>query len=146
GSRIRNDIDKRSGLGQEHVGVRLLELEPPAHVVSCRLVAPRLDEPLERFLGVAVVETDVESRSRLARNQVDGAIAYVDRSELEVRRVEMLAAVVARLGDERAHQLDQPADRIVGKMRGGNMSLRAGNDEHAIERATPADLDGVAHA
>jgi hypothetical protein len=40
-------------------------------------------------------------------------------------RIEMRAAVVERLRLERAHQLDQAADRILGELRIGDVALPA---------------------
>src|SRR6266566_4055801 len=146
GDRARDQIDERSGLGQKHVGVRGLELQPPAHLFSRCLAASRLDEMLERFLRMAIVEADVESRARLPGDQVHGSIADVDRGELQVRRSEMLGAFIERLRHQRAHQRDEPADRIVRKLRGGDMPLPAGHGQRAVERAAPADLEGVAQS
>ena len=42
------------------------------------------------------------------------------------------------------HQLDQPAHRIVGAVRIGDVALLAGDDQHAVLRAAAAELDGVA--
>ena len=146
GNPARDQIDERPRLGQKHVGVRELELQPPAHLFSRCLAASRLDEMFERFLRVAIVEADIESRARLPGDQVHGSIADVDRGELQVRRSEMLGAFIERLRHQRAHQRDEPADRIVRKLRGGDMPLPAGHGQRAVERAAPADLEGVAQS
>ena len=54
----------------------------------------------------------------------------------------MLAAVVERRlqrGDER----NKTADRIVGAVRIGDVTLPPGDDQRAVERAAAAGLDGV---
>ena len=56
----------------------------------------------------------------------------------------MVAALVERLVHQRGHQLDQPAHRIVGALRIGDVALLAGHDQHAVLRAAAAELDGVA--
>ena len=61
-----------------------------------------------------------------------------------MRGRELRAAVVERLGLQRGDQRHQPADRIVRPLRIGDMALLAGHDQVAVERAAPADLDGVA--
>ena len=91
-----------------------------------------------------IVEADIEARARLARNEIDDRIADVDRGEFEVRRTEPRAALVERRRHQRAHQRHQPAHRIVGALRIGDVALLAGDDQRAVERAAPADLDGVA--
>ena len=55
----------------------------------------------------------------------------------------MLAAVVERRL-QRRNQRHQPADRIVGAMWIGDVTLTASDDKRAAERAAPAGLDGVA--
>ena len=57
---------------------------------------------------------------------------------------ELRAALVERLALQRLDQLHQAADRIVGALRIGDVALLAGDDQMAVERAAPADLDGVA--
>src|SRR5438093_6232925 len=88
GDRTSDEVDEWSRLGEKDVGVRGRELQPPAHLPGGCLATARLDQALERFPRVAIVEADVEARARLPRNQVDGSIADVDRSELQVRRIE----------------------------------------------------------
>ena len=56
----------------------------------------------------------------------------------------LCAAVVERLVHQRAHQLDQPAHRVVGAVRIGDVAHLAGDDQHAVLRAAAAELDGVA--
>ena len=53
-------------------------------------------------------------------------------------------AVVERLGVDRADQRHEPAHRIVGQFRIRDVALRAGDDQRAVLRAAPADLDHVA--
>src|SRR5580704_16801110 len=89
-------------------------------------------------------EADVEARSCLGGNEVDGLVADVDRSEFEVRRIEMAAALIEPQGHERAHERDEPADRILGKLGIGDVALPAADDQRAVERAASTDLDGVA--
>ena len=56
----------------------------------------------------------------------------------------LCAAAVERLAHQRAHQPDQPAHRVVGAVRIGDVALLAGDHQHAVLRAAAADLDGVA--
>src|SRR5262245_39692673 len=56
----------------------------------------------------------------------------------------MGAPVVERRRHERAHQRDQTTHRIVGALGVSDVSLFSGNDERAVERASPADFDGIA--
>ena len=105
-----------------------------------------LDQRAQRSAAVAVVETDVEARARLAGNEVDRLVADVDGGEFEIGRTEMRRALVERLGHERAHQCHQSAHRIFGALRIGDMALLAGHDQHAVLRAAAADLDGIADA
>ena len=60
-----------------------------------------------------------------------------------MRRIEMGAAFIERRL-QRGNERDQPADRIVGAMRISDVTLTAGDDQRAAERAAPARLDGVA--
>ena len=103
-----------------------------------------LDQRFQRIQRVLVVEADVEARARLAGNEVDGLVADIDRGEFQMRGRELRAAGVERLGLQRRDQRHQPADRIVGALRIGDMALPAGHDQVAVERAAAADLDGVA--
>ena len=45
---------------------------------------------------------------------------------------------------QRGDQRRQAADRVVGAIGIGDVALAAGDDQRAVERAAPADLDGVA--
>src|SRR5216684_2047479 len=95
-----------------------------------------------RCLSVSCVWRSLKrilNRARLPGDQVHGSIADVDRSELQVRPSEMLGASIERLRHQGVHQRDEPADRIVRKLRGGDMPLLAGHDQHAVERTAPAD-------
>ena len=60
-----------------------------------------------------------------------------------MRRIEMGAAFIERRL-QRGNERDQPADRIVGPMRIGDVTLSASDYQRAAERASPARLDGVA--
>lgn len=61
-----------------------------------------------------------------------------------MRGGKLRAAGIERLGLQRRHQRHQCADRIIGALRIGDMTLPAGHDQMAVERTAPADLDGVA--
>src|SRR5262249_61313748 len=58
---------------------------------------------------------------------------------------ELCAALVERLALQRRDQRDEAADRLFGALRIGDMPLFAADNQMAVERATTADLDGVAH-
>ena len=94
-------------------------------------------------MAVTIVVADVETRACFAGNEIDGRIADIDRREFEIRRRELLAALVERRL-QRGDQRDQPADRIVGAIGIGDVALAAGDDQRAVERAAPSGLDGVA--
>src|ERR1700722_1165040 len=99
-----------------------------------------LDQRFERGLSVAVVVADVEARTRLSGNEIDGRIADIDRGEFQMRGIEMLAAFVERRL-QRSDQRNEPADRIVSAVRIGHMPLPAGHDQRAVERAAATGLD-----
>ena len=142
---LRNQIGERPRLGDEHAGIRRLPFERELDLAAGRLGGALLDQRLQRIRACAVVEADVEARPRLAGNEVDGLVADVDRGEFQMRRLE-IASVPSSSGSacSAAISVDQPADRIVGALRIGDMALLAGDDQRAVERAAPADLDGVA--
>ncbi len=102
------------------------------------------DQRFQRTLAVAVVVADVETRTRLTRNEVDGLVADIHRRKFKMRRIEMIAAPVERLRRQAADQPHQPRDRIVGAVRIGHVTLPAAHYQRAVERAAPAGLDGVA--
>src|SRR5262245_50988876 len=93
---------------------------------------------------MVVVKTDIETRPRLAGNQVDSLVADVDRSELQMRRSELRGALVKRLGLKSRDQRHQSADWIVGTLRIGDMALCPGDDQVPVERATATNLDRIA--
>ena len=137
------EIGERSRLGDEHVGVRRLPVDGKLHAAGGGGLRALLDQRLERSLAVAVVEADVEARARFAGNEVDRRVADIDGGEFKMRRIEMLAAVVERRL-QRGDQRRQAADRIVGAIGIGDVTLAAGDDQRAVERAAAAGLDGVA--
>src|SRR5262249_49740217 len=116
----------------------------PADTSGRRIGGALLDQHLERSLAVAIIEADVEARTRLARDEIDDGVADIDRGEFQVRSVELRAAVVERSRHQRVHQGDQPAYGVVGTFGIGDVALLTGDDEGAVERAAPADLDSVA--
>src|SRR5665213_1690048 len=91
-----------------------------------------------------VVKADVEQRARFARNKVDGLVADIERNEFKMRWLEVIVAVIERLRLQRRDQLHQPADRLVGALGIGDVALLASDDQMAVERTAPPDLDGVA--
>src|SRR3954453_6308843 len=108
------------------------------------LCQPRLDQLAQARLGVVVVVADVEFCAGLARDDIVGGVADVDRGEFEIGGLELRAAMVERLvGD--GH--DQPRDirhRIGSAVRIGDVALHAVDVKRARLRAAAADLDGVA--
>src|SRR5258708_5980072 len=60
-------IDERAGLGDKDVSVRWLPRDTEMSALRHR-VGARFDQRLERSLSVAVIEPNVESPSRLGRN------------------------------------------------------------------------------
>src|SRR6266700_3922321 len=92
-----------------------------------------LDECLKRSLAVVVVVADVETRPRFAGNEINRRVADVDRSEFKMGRRKMLAALVERRL-QRGDQSHEPADRIVGTLGIGDMTLPAGDNHRAVER------------
>ena len=56
----------------------------------------------------------------------------------------MRAAVIERGVVEPGEDLDEALDRVVGKMRIGDMALHAGHLQPAVQAAAPPDLDGLA--
>src|SRR5215510_13246666 len=143
GDGAADELDEARRLCEEHVGVGRLPVDAPAGA-SGRRGGAALDQGLQRITRMVIVEADVEARAHLGRDHVDGAIAHIDRSELEVGRVEMRAALVERLVHERAHDAHDAADRVVGTVRIGDMALLAVGRERAVERAAPPDLYDVA--
>ncbi len=91
-----------------------------------------------------IVEADVETRPRFARNDVEGGVVRFQRRDFEVRRLEILAAVVDVHIDQRVQNMHQDRDRVTGKMRVGDMPLLADDDDRPRQAAAPAGLDGVA--
>src|SRR6185312_3062077 len=68
----------------------------------------------------------------------------VHRGEFEMRRLEIRAAGIERLLLQRGDEPHQPADRIVRALRIRDVALRAADDQRAVERAAPPDLDRIA--
>src|SRR6185437_3718721 len=66
----------------------------------------------ERFGGPEIVETDVELEPRLARNDVEGRIADVDRDHFEIRGLEIRISFVERRLEERGHHRRERPKRI----------------------------------
>ena len=121
------EIGERAGLGDEDVGVRRLPFERIMHAAGGGIARAVLDQRLQRGLAVTIVVADVETRARLAGNEIDGRIADIDRGEFEIRRRELLAAVVERRL-QRGDECNKTADRIVGAIRIGDVALPAGDD------------------
>ena len=94
------------------------------HAAGGRGLRAALDQRLERDGAVTIVIADVETRPRLARNQIDGFVADIDRGEFEMRRIEMGAAFIERRL-QRGNERDEPADRVVGAMGIGDVTLTA---------------------
>ena len=100
---------------------------------------------VQRHRRPVVVEADVEARPRLAGNDVEGGIADIDAGDLEVRRLEVLAAVVERAVSSAGGGCApgagpgcrQDADRRRGPACRTPMIV-------ARQAAAPADLDRVA--
>ena len=142
---LDHHVGERPGLGDEHAGIRRLKLELEPDLAAGRLLGALLQQRLQRLQRVIVVEADVEARPRLAGNEVDGLVADIDRGEFEIRRLEAGAALVERLA---------PAARRSASPGRGSDCRRAPDRRHgpacrctirrAVERAAPADLDGVA--
>ena len=133
------------GFGHEDVRVRRLPHDPGADAVAAGFGQPLIDQVSQAFVGVVVVEADVEFGARLRRDDVACGIADVDRGEFQVGGLELRAAVIERLVAERH---DQPRDirhRIRRAVRIGDVALHAVDIERAGLRAAAADLDAVAH-
>src|SRR5262249_17028066 len=141
----KGDVNEWARRGEKHVGVRHTPVDTPPDTAGGRRRAA-LDQRPQRLPAVAVVVADVEARPRLGGNEIDGLVADVDRREFEIRTVEMLRAVVERLRRQRGDQPDDSAARVVRQLRTGGGALRAGDNERAVLRAAPADLDHVAEA
>src|SRR5664279_2161568 len=140
GDRVRDCFGERAGLGDEHAGVRWFELEREFDLAARRFRRARFEQRLERVQTMAIVEPNIETRPRLAGNEIDGLVADIDRGEFEVRRLERRATLVERLRLQRADQRDDVAHRIVGALRIGDMAGLAGDDQRAVERAAATDL------
>ena len=108
GDRIRHQFGERAGLGDEHAGVRRLPLQRKFYFAAGRLGRALLDQFLQRVERVLVVEANVETRARLAGNEIDGLVADIDRGEFQMRGRELRAAGVERLGLQRGDQRHQP--------------------------------------
>ena len=91
-----------------------------------------------------IVEADVEPGHRLGRDDIGRRVADADIGDFKVRRIEPVAAVIEQPGLERRQDGHQPRHRVVGPVRVGDMALRAPDGQPGVERAAPADLDGVA--
>jgi len=102
------------------------------------------DQFFERAERVGVVEANIEARPRFAGNEVDRLVADVDRDEFQMRRRKLRGPFIKRLALQRRYQRHQPADRIFRPLRIGDVALATGDDQLAVERTAPADLDGVA--
>ena len=123
GDGIRNKFSERSRFGHEHAGVRRLPLEFEFYFSAGGFRCALFDQLFQQIERVFVVETDVEARARLAGDQVDGLVADVDRSELEVRGRKLRAALIERFALQRRNKRHEPADRVLGTLRVGDVSL-----------------------
>ena len=70
--------------GEKNIGIRGLPLDPKAHMVSGGGSCAFLDQRLHRSLAVAIVVTDIKTRTRLAGNEIDDGVLRIDRGEFEV--------------------------------------------------------------
>src|SRR3546814_264818 len=94
----------------------------------------------------SIVETDVETGMRVARDGVAGRIVDLEVGHLKVRRLEPFRAFVQRHGFQRGEDAGKARDRIVGQVRVGDMPLRSLDVDPDIDRAAPADLHRIAEA
>src|SRR5262249_43653357 len=78
-----DQFDKRAGLGEKDVSVRRVPFYAEMPTLR-RRTGTRLDQRLERRLGLAIVEPNVEARAGLRRYDVYGLVAHVDRREFQV--------------------------------------------------------------
>src|SRR3546814_21191769 len=65
----------------------------------------------------SIVETDVETGMRVARDGVAGRIVDLEVGHLKVRRLEPFRAFVQRHGFQRGEDAGEARDRIVGQVR-----------------------------
>src|SRR5260221_2954962 len=93
-----------------------------------------------------VVEADVEAGSRLRRDDVEGGVADVDAGQFEVRWLKGGGALVQRLADQPVGHADDRVDRVVGKMRVGDMALAPDDADRGGQAAAAADLYRIAKA
>src|SRR3546814_1519925 len=66
-------------------------------------------------------------------------ITDIDAGNLNARRLEMIRAVVQRLGRDGGEHADQPVRRVVGEVRIGDVPLRAMRGQPAVHAAAAAD-------
>ena len=69
--------------------------------------------------GMKIVETDVETRTRLRRDHVGGRVSHVYRGQLEIGLLKMLGTLIKPLAGNRIKHSNQARQRIVGEMRIG---------------------------
>src|SRR5262245_6657624 len=93
-----DQIGERARLGHKHTGVRRLPLKCKIDLSTSCLYGPLFDQLFQRVECMLVVETDIKTRACLAWNEIDGLVADIDRCEFEMRRRELRAALVERLG------------------------------------------------
>ena len=77
--RFHREVGEGAGLGHEDVGIGGLPHDPGADAISRRRGQPLLDQGPERFLGMEIVEADVEFRPRLGRDHIVGGVADIHR-------------------------------------------------------------------
>src|SRR3546814_6073935 len=75
--------------------------------------------------ALAIVETDVETGMRVARDDVAGRIVDLEVGHLKVRRLEPFRAFVQRHGFQRGEDAGEARDRLVGQVRVGGRLLRS---------------------
>ena len=116
---------------------------------GCRqaLVARSLDQLLAATPGVWLSLKRMLKRARASRrDDVDGRVADIDRGELEVRGSNCAVPSSSGSSMSAAISVDEPAHRIVGAVRIGDVALLAGDDQRAVQRAAAADLDACRRA
>ena len=102
-------------------------------------------QPADQAVGAVLgIEPDVESGLGARRDHVGRRVADIDRRHVGRRRAEMRRSGVEFAPVDRRQHRQQAGDRIVGKVRVGDVALLPLDDKPSRQAAAAAVLDYIA--
>ena len=142
---LADHLDERPGRGEEHVGVRRLPFDVPADAVARRLRGAPLDFSSRSSARVRVSLKRMLKRARASAG-IRLTVLLPTSIEVNSRFDGAKCSVPLSSGSalSAAISVAMPRTGLSAQFRIGDVALRAGDDQRAVLRAAPADLDHVA--